>query len=188
MGHAKQKGFDSFLISGIHNTTVQLAAAAGKLGFKVRLIIHGDISPKEKQGNYVLHKILDSDMKMTEPAGPTEAPDDIIAKRNAALESEAARLREEGYNPFVMRAWESTPVENAGWVDAVDEISQQLKTQNIEAQYLVVTNSQGSTHAGLVLGAKYLRTPFKPIGISEHYTRAEAVGESPEWLMRQLSS
>jgi len=177
MGYARERGLDSFLISGIHNYTAQLAAATAKVGFKVRQIIHGDVSPKDKQGNYVLHRILNSDIKVIEPISPDETPDNVTAKRNAALESEAVKLREEGYNPFVIRAWESTPVENIGWVDAVDEICQQLKEQNIEAQYLITTISQGGTHAGLVLGTKYLGNPFKVIGISEHYTRAEAIGE-----------
>lgn len=174
MGYAKQKGFDSFLISGIQNATVQLAAATAKLGlgFKVRQIMHGGISPKEKQGNYVLHKILNSDMKVIEPISPDET-----AKRNAALDSEAVKLREEGYNPFVMRAGESIPIENVGWVDAADEIWQQLKAQDIEAQYLVVTVSQGSTYTGLTVGAKYLRTPFKVIGISEHHARAKVMSQ-----------
>jgi len=176
LADARQKGFDSFLISGLSNVSVQLAAAVAKLGFKFTQIIY-DASPKEKQGNYILHKILNSDMKVIEPISPDETPDDVTAKRNAALDSEAVKLREEGYNPFVMRAGESIPIENVGWVDAVEEMWQQLKAQNIEAQYLVVTVSQGSTHSGLIVGAKYLRTPFKVIGISEHYARAKVKSE-----------
>lgn len=179
MGYAREKSLDSFLVSGIHNYTAQLGAATAKVGpsFKVRQIIHGDVSPKDKQGNYVLHKILNSDIKVIEPISPDETPNNVTAKRNAALESEALKLRQEGYNPFVIRAWESTPVENIGWVNAVDEICQQLKEHNIEAQYLITTTSQGGTHAGLALGTKYLGNPFKVIGISEHYTRAEAISE-----------
>jgi len=177
IGDAKQKGFDSFLISRITNLSVQLATAAAKLGIEFRLILHGDATPKQKQGNYILHKILNSDIRIVEPIDPTEALDNVIAKRRAALESEAVRLRQEGYNPFIMPPFETTPVEVAGWVDGVDEIWQQLKAQNIEAQYLIITTCQGGVHSGLALGVKYLRAPFQVIGVSNMHKKARAVSE-----------
>ena len=174
MADAKQKGIDSFVLGAATNLSIQLAAAAAKLGVKVRYVLYDDAVFKEKQGHYVLHRILNSDMRLLEPIGTVEASDDIIAKRNAALEREACKLRKEGYNPFVRREFEYPPVAIAGWVNAADEIWQQLKAQNIEAQYLIITTSQGGTHAGLALGTKYLGNPFKLIGISDHYTSARA--------------
>lgn len=183
IGDALQKGFDSFLISGIGNMSTQLAAACAKLGIKARHIVQGDFSPKEKQGNYVLHKILNSDIRVNsdimvmEVSGPVETLDDVKANINFVLDSEVLKLRDEGYNPFAIRDWQSPIVENVGWVNAVDEIWQQLKAQDIEAQYLVVTSSEGATLAGLIVGAKYLRAPFKVIGISNLYKKAKAISE-----------
>ena len=180
MGYVKQQGFDSYVISGVSNLSIQLASAAARLGIKVRQILLKDATtPKEKQGNYVLHKVLNSDMRIREPTGrPAEILDDIIGQRNSALESEVLKLRDEGYNPFVVRALESLPpVAGTGWVNGVDEIWQQLKEQNIEPQYLVVTTGVGITHSALVVGAKYLRTPFKIIGISNLYERTKAISE-----------
>ena len=177
MADAKQKGIDSFVLGAPSNLSVQLAAAAAKLGFKVRYVLYEDDTSKTKQGNYLLHRILNSDMTVMEPVGPSETPDEVTARRNATLEREALKLREEGYHPFVRREFEYPPVARVGWVNAADEIWQQLKAQNIEAQYLIVTTSQGGTHAGLALGTKYLGNPFKLIGISDHYTRAQAISE-----------
>lgn len=179
MGYVKQQGFDSYVISGVSNLSIQLATAAARLGIKVRQILLKDATtPKEKQGNYVLHKILNSDMRLREPNGPAETLDDLIEQRNSALENEVLKLREEGYNPFIVRALESLPpVASVGWVNATDQIWQQLKAQNIEAQYLIVTTGVGITHSGLAIGAKYLQTPFKIIGISNLYEKPKAISE-----------
>jgi len=162
--------------------SIQLAAAAAKLSMKVRLV-HGDIGPKGKQGNYILHRILNSDMRASSdtgviaPTGPAETLDDVRVKMYSALENEAAKLRDEGYKPFVMRSFDPTPVENAGWVNAVDEIQQQLEARNAQAQYVVVANAGAANQAGLAVGAKYLRTPFRIIGVSTLYTGAKAISE-----------
>jgi len=166
-GALRQKGVDSILLCGISNTSVQLASAAAKTGIKVRQVLLRDATtPRERQGNYLLHKILNTDMRVREPISPIQTLDDEIAMSNSAVESEVLKLREEGYNPFVMRPLESTPVEQVGWVNAVEEIWQQLKAQNVEARYVIVGDSSGGTHSGLALGAKYLGAPFKVIGIS----------------------
>lgn len=177
MADAKQKGIDSFVLGAPSNLSIQVGAAAAKLGFRVRYILYEDDTSKTKQGNYLLHRVLNSDMTAMEPVGPGETPDEVTAKTNAALEKEALKLREEGYNPFVRREFEYPPVARVGWVNAADEIWQQLQAQNIEAQYLIATTSQGGTHAGLALGTKYLGNPFKLIGISDHYTRDKAISE-----------
>ena len=183
IGYVKEQGFDSFVISGVSNMSIQLAAAAAKLGMKVRQIVHGDVGSKGKQGNYILHRILNSDMRISSdtgviaPTGPAETLDDVKAKMYSALANEAAKLRDEGYKPFVMRSFDPTPVENAGWVNAVDEIQQQLEALNAQAQYVVVANAGSANQAGLAVGAKYLRTPFRIIGVSTLYTGAKATSE-----------
>lgn len=178
MGYAKQKGFDSFVTSDVSNTSVQLAAAAAKLGVKFRLVLLRDITtPKEKQGNYLLLKILDPDIRVHEAIGSVETLADIIAESNSALEREALNLRNEGYNPFVMPSFGSTAIERVGWVSAVDEIWQQLRAQGIEAHSIVTVNTAGSTQSGLAVGIKYLKCPFEVIGISNRYRRDKAISE-----------
>lgn len=178
MADAKQKGFDAFVLGAATNLSTQLTAAAAKLNFKVSCILYEDDTFRKKQGNYLLHKILNPDMRVLGTSGrPTKTFDDLIAKMNAALENEAIKLRKEGYNPFVRHEFECPPVAAVGWVNAADEIWQQLQAQSIKAQYLIVTTCQGGTHSGLAIGAKYFKDPFKVIGISNLYARDKAVSQ-----------
>ncbi len=177
-GYARQKGFDSFLTSDVSNTSVQLVAAARKLGITVRLVLIKDITtPKGKKGNYLLLRALDSDIRVREAARSIETLEDIIAESNSALEREALNMRKEGYNPFILPSFGSTAVERVGWVNAVAEIWQQLKLKGIEAQYVVTVNTAGSTQSGLAVGVKYLKAPFRVIGISNRLRKDKAVSE-----------
>ena len=171
------EGHDSYIISGLHNLALALASACAKLDIKFRQVLEADASHQQKLGNYYLHKILGTDMRIIESGGPAKTVEEIITKRNSALDSEVPKLLEGGYNPYVMRPFDAPPVENIGWADAADEIWQQLKAKNIEAQYLIITNCQGGTNAGLEVGAKYLGNPFKVIGISNTYKRDKAISE-----------
>jgi len=178
LGYAIQKGFDSFLTSDVSNTSVQLVAAARKLGVTVRLVVLRDVTtPEERQGNYLLLKTLGSDIRVRETVSSVKTLDDIIAESNSALEREAINMRNEGHNPFVLPSFGSSAVERVGWVNAVEEIWQQLKLKGIEAQYILTVNTAGSTQSGLAVGIKYLKPPFQVIGISNRFRRNKAIGE-----------
>jgi 1-aminocyclopropane-1-carboxylate deaminase/D-cysteine desulfhydrase-like pyridoxal-dependent ACC family enzyme len=188
------EGHDSYIISGVSNLAMALASACAKLDIKLRQILPGDVSPQQKLGNYYLHKILGTDMKILETGGSPQTVEEGIARRNALLDREAPKLREEGYSPHVMRSFESPPIENIGWTDAADEICEQLKARDIKAQYLIITNCQGGTQAGLEVGAKYLGYPFKVIGISNIFSREKATedvarmaNETAEFLNLDIS-
>ncbi len=180
MGDARTKGIDTFVLGAASNLSIQLEAAAAKAGFKTRYVLYDDDSYRKKQGNYLLHKILDSDMIRTEPVDPSASSREKYAKLNAAYEREAEKLRREGYSPFIRREFEYPPVGRVGWINGADEICQQLKEKGLSAQYVVTTVSQGGTYAGLAVGIKYLGSPFKLIGITDHYTKEEATGKIVE--------
>ena len=171
------EGHDSYIISGVSNLALALGSACAKLDIKFRQILSADVASHEKLGNYYLHQLLGSDMRITGGDGPVKTLVEAMSERNAVLDAEIPRLNEEGYHPYVMRPFDSPPVENVGWTDAADEIREQLKAKNIEAQYLIITNCQGGTQAGLAVGAKYLGYPFRVIGISNTFKRDKATGE-----------
>ena len=177
MGDARAKGIDAFVLGAASNLSIQLEAAAAKLGFKTKYILYKDDTCRKKQGNYLLHKILDSDMIQMETISSSATSEEKYAKLNAAYEREADKLRGEGYTPFIRREFEYPPVARVGWVNGADEIWQQLRENGISAQYVVTTVSQGGTYAGLTVGTKYLGNPFKLIGITDHYTKAEATSK-----------
>ncbi|MCK4965132.1 MAG: pyridoxal-phosphate dependent enzyme, partial [Dehalococcoidia bacterium] len=63
----------------------------------------------------------------------------------------------------------------AGWVNAAEEISQQLKDKKIDVQYVVLAHGGGGTQAGLVLGFKQLKLPLDMVGISVLREKTEAI-------------
>ncbi len=189
IGDIKQGGFDSFVVTGISNMSVQLAAAAAKLGMKFKLILFGrdpSLQPfrggfTKKEGNYIVQRILTADTKFVEQVDPDVSFDEALARMESVVADEVAELRKAGYNPFVRRlpARDTTPHPSwrAGWLNAVDEIWQQLKSQGIEAQHLVAANCGCETQAGLQAGVEYFKAPFRVIGISTMYKRENAIGE-----------
>jgi len=189
IGDIKQRGFDSFLISGISNMSVQMAAAAARLNMKFRIVLFGRDATlltrrggimKKKQGNYLLQRILTPDTVFLKPIGPDVPSEDVITIISNALEDEARKLRKAGYNPFLRRHPDPIPHDSwrVGWLKAVDEIGQQLKTLNIKADYLVIANCVCDTQAGLQVGITYFNAPFKLIGINTLYKRDEAISET----------
>ncbi|WP_281241518.1 pyridoxal-phosphate dependent enzyme [Sporomusa acidovorans] len=53
----------------------------------------------------------------------------------------------------------------AGYIQAVPEIMRQMKAQDIDAKFLVVSYGSTGTFAGLWAGAMHYKVPFKVIGI-----------------------
>lgn len=174
LGHAKQQGADAIVsTSGSQsNFCTLMAAAARKLGMKPSFVLMKDIHP-ETQGNLLLHNVMDSDIEIVDV--PHEAVfGEEMSKR---LDEVASDLREKGYRPFVIRHTFpdiSYLLSSVAWVDAADEIVQQLKNQNINAQYIVHATATGGTQAGLVIGSEYLKASYKILGISVWRKKGEA--------------
>jgi len=92
------------------------------------------------------------------------------------LEATADRLRSKGYKPFIMR--HNLPeiaaiIGPVGWVNAADELIQQLKDTNVEANYVFLANGGGATQGALTVGLKYLKADYKVIGIAILYSEAK---------------
>jgi D-cysteine desulfhydrase len=87
----------------------------------------------------------------------------------------ADELRSKGRNPLVIPAGAEIPLGTAGWVNAAEEMSQQLKDKKIDVHYVVLANGGGGTQAGLVLGFKQLKVPLDVVGISILREKTEAI-------------
>ncbi|MEE9400326.1 MAG: D-cysteine desulfhydrase family protein [Dehalococcoidales bacterium] len=174
MADAREKGIDTVITTGSSqsNFALQLAAAARKLEIEPYLVLIKG-AHAEMQGNLLLHNILDSSVRIIE-AKPSELLGGTIMAKMNTLADELSR---QGRKPLVIPAGAHTPLGTVGWMDAVDEIWQQLQSQNIDAQFLVVTNGSSGTQAGLELGTKYLGLPLKVIGFSVFHKSARAINE-----------
>lgn len=172
LADARQRGVDTLITSGSSqsNFALQMAAAARKFGMEPYLVLVKGVHV-ETQGNLLLHNILNSTVKILEISDPGEMFTTMPKKMNEL----ADELRSKGRNPLVIPAGAEVPLGTAGWVNAAEEISQQLKDQEIDVKYVVLAHGGGSTQAGLILGFKQLKAPLKVVGISVFYEKAEAI-------------
>ena len=163
LADAKQKGTDTIITGGSSqsNWAVQAAAAARKLGMETYLLLVKGVHI-ETQGNLLLHNILNSTVNILDIADPSEMFTTVPEKMNELAE----QLRNKGLNPLIIPTGGDTPTGVAGWVNAAEEIRQQLRAQKVDAQHLVLATGSGGTQAGLALGFKYLKYPINVIGIS----------------------
>jgi len=175
MADARQKGVDAVITSGSSqsNFALQMAAAARKLGMDAYLVLVKGVHA-EKQGNLLLHAILDSHVNIIEVSDPSEMHGDAITARMNAVADE---LSQRGRRPLVIPPGAHTNLGVTGWVNAVDEIWQQLQAQKIDAQYLVSAHGGSGTIAGLVLGVKCLGLPLKAVGFSVFHKNPESIDE-----------
>ncbi|MHC4684597.1 MAG: pyridoxal-phosphate dependent enzyme [Planctomycetota bacterium] len=173
MGYVKEKGFDIILCGKRGNYRTQLSAAANKVGIKVKFYsIRG--SPATS-GNLLLQDLLDSDIIWLDTDIGYERTSDLPTR----VLNDVQRLQQEGHRPYVMQPLfaDVSPIEITGWVNAADEIYEQLTVKGITADYLVIASARGGTQSGLVVGMKYLQASLKVIGICVMHSRDWQIGE-----------
>ncbi|MBA7584672.1 L-cysteate sulfo-lyase [subsurface metagenome] len=175
MADAKQKGADVVIscAGAQSNWCLQMAAAARRLGMEASFVLIGEPKP-EPQGNLLLQNILNSKLKIL---SGSIAGDTSYAFK--AMEEVADELRKKGRNPLIINPLDASSPYRAlavvGWVEAAEEIWQQLQDFKVDASSLVLANGSGGTQAGLALGAKHMKLPFEVIGISVFSNEAEAI-------------
>ena len=175
MGYAKDQGYDAVVstASSQSNFCLQLAAAARKLGMKPSFVLLKGVHT-ETQGNLLLQNILDSEVEILEFSDMTQLSGPLVTEK---MEAAAQRLRSKGYNPFIVK--HNVPeiaalVGPVGWVNAAEELVQQLKDGDIKADYVILANGGGGTQAGLALGSKYAQANYRIIGVSVLNTGEQA--------------
>lgn len=115
-------------------------AAANRLGLRATVVMSSD-EPRKPSGNVVLDHVLAPDFVW---AGPLKYYP--LEERIAEVCDE---LRVAGHSPYQIPIGGATPLGALGYVDAADEIVDELGG----APSLTITaNGSGGTHAGLVAG------------------------------------
>ena len=182
LAEAKKQGANAVISTAgsQSNYCLQIAAAARRLGMKPSFVLikdqHCDI-----QGNLLLHSILDSVVQVMELADIGAIFSDIVSDK---LDEVAAELQASGYKPFIIRHTIpdiSAILGTVGWVNAADELVNQLIKRNIKAQYIVLANGGGITQAGLALGLKYLSADYKVLGMSVYRKESAAIAAVKEY-------
>jgi D-cysteine desulfhydrase family pyridoxal phosphate-dependent enzyme len=146
-------GFDSQ-----SNHARLIAAACARLGLEAYLVLRRGRGPRsrpEPQGNLLLDLLLGAKVRLIE-ADPAE--------QERVIKETARRLREAGRQPFIT-GLDDRDLSAIAYVEGALELWEQLEERCLRADYLFLA-SQGSTQAGLLVGAKYLNEPFKVVGIN----------------------
>lgn len=92
---------------------------------------------------------------------------DSIKERNEQAEEIVEKLNSSGEKVYRIPLGGACPVSTLGFVAAMHELSEQMKTQNLEFDTLVFPTSTAGTHAGMLIGAKLFGLEnLRIIGIS----------------------
>lgn len=132
----------------------QTAAAAARYGLGCSLVLRGD-PPKQATGNLLLNQILGAHLYWTGER-----------KRGQLISEVVTELERMGHKPYVIPLGGSNVLGATGYVWAMQELSQQLASEHINIDFIVLASSSGGTQAGLVLGAKLYDFHGHILGIS----------------------
>lgn len=158
-GDAVAKGCDVIVDIGAETGTLSphVAAAANKLGMD-HILVCLKRHEKELTGTGLLLNLLDPEIIQT-PWDYLEEIAQVEQKKDEIID----KLQKQGRHPYEIGFF-SRPLGVVGFFYCVQEIMQQLKEMGETAQYLYVAHATGTTHGGLLLGAKYFHAPFKVVG------------------------
>ena len=121
------------------------AAAGGRLGLDVHLVLAGD-RPARLEGNLALSSLFGAQLHFV------GCPDHHWGELEIAREQVTAELTADGQAPHSIPIGGSTATGALGYVAAYDELLDQCAAARIAPRAIVFTSSSGGTHAGLVAG------------------------------------
>ena len=156
LGDAQSQQADTLVTLGAaqSNHCRQTAAAAACAGLRCELILNGK-KPEVPNGNLLLDELLGATLHWIERS-----------QRAAKSQELTEALRGAGRRPYFVPVGGSNAVGAVGYVAAMFELVEQLKTLPTLPDYLVVASSSGGTQAGMVVGAKATGFTGQVLGIS----------------------
>ena len=185
MADVKEKGYDAVVSTAgsQSNWCLQVAAAARKLGMEAAFV-HFSGSHPETQGNLLLHNILGSQNKILQGQIKREGPKIVMtgnygAEKGKVMDQLVEEFHKKGRKAVILNVMDINDPCNlqgsAAYVDMIEELQEQLRVQNIDANYLVFAQGSGGTHGGLILGVKALKLPIKTVGFAVSRPTAEGI-------------
>jgi L-cysteate sulfo-lyase len=189
MSDARSKGADVIITgAGLQSNWSTLAtAAAARCGMKTVICSagpEGGYKPEEYGGNMLLQKILGAEIRVF-PLSTTELYEKVLTEV-------ADELKAKGNHPYVAKFAGSTPIGCLGYVQAMIELTNQAASLDLDVDYVLTACGSGGTQAGLISGAKTMRSRIKVIGINVMPAQEEGtlirrlVSETAELLDQQF--
>lgn len=138
------------------NWAMLAALAARRCGLDPFLVFYGD--PVPPSGNLLLDALIGAEIRYTGAAERTSV--------DAGIEALAADLRASGRRPYVLPRGGATVLGAAGYARASLELAEQLDGAGLEPVALWLATGSCGTQAGLVAGARWLRTGYDVVGVT----------------------
>ena len=159
-------GADTIItLGGVQSNWVrQTVAAARKLGMDSVAVLEGE-RPVSYQGNVLLDHIMGARL-LYNPNVTQDLEDQEIQELYPITGEVAEEYREMGRTPFLLPLGGATPLGNLGYINAVDELNQQLGELGIRADYIIAATGTGGTQAGIECGLRLSGSAAKMLGIS----------------------
>jgi D-cysteine desulfhydrase len=158
LGDALQQGCDC-LVTGSgpqSNWAMLVALAASQCGLDTHLVFYGQ--PVPATGNMLLAQLAGARITFTGD------PDRCSVEAGSTVVAE--ELRRAGRGPCVLPRGGATPVGALGYARASLELAEQLFTIGLRPRQLWLATGSGSTQAGLLAGARWLRLPYDVVGVT----------------------
>ena len=154
IGRAKADGCDVIVASGNGQSNLwSLAAAcAARAGIKC-LIVHNCEKPDISTGNAILNDLLDVERIYIGNVDST--------RREEYMPLVMQVLKDRGQKPYLIRNGATTGRGALGYANAVIEMRDQCRRQNLEIKHIFAPGGNGGIAAGLIYGNAMLDFPFK---------------------------
>jgi 1-aminocyclopropane-1-carboxylate deaminase/D-cysteine desulfhydrase-like pyridoxal-dependent ACC family enzyme len=162
LGAARAAGADTVLTTAASQSNFcrALAGTAPRAGLGCHLLLRR-AGGTAVTGNLLLMRLFGATLSWTDATDPW---DPAIA---AALEAEAAALREAGHRPFVVQLPGATAaLAAAAWALAAEELAEDFDAAGSSPDVLALACGSGLTLAGLALGFARLGLPVRLLGVS----------------------
>lgn len=152
LAEAQSHGAQTLITRGAaqSNHCRQTAAAAARFGLDCILVLAGNATDK-RSGNLLLDALLNAELVWTEGADP-----------EAVMQQTFEQAWNEGRRPYLVPYGGSNPTGAAAYSAAFQE----LLSQDLLPDTIVLASSSGGTQAGLLVGARSANFKGQIIGIS----------------------
>jgi len=161
LADALRSGADTIITQGAtqSNHVRQTAAIAAKLGLSCHALLEDRTSSDDvdynHSGNVLLDRLLGCSLSRA-PGG---------TDMNAAMESLAGKLREDGKKPYIIPGGGSNPIGALGYVNAALELLAQANAMGLRIDQVVHATGSAGTQAGLVAGLCGANSGIPVLGI-----------------------
>jgi D-cysteine desulfhydrase family pyridoxal phosphate-dependent enzyme len=156
---ALEQGCDTVITLGAQqsNHCRQTAAACAVAALDCHLVVRGE-KPELPDGNLLLSILLGAQMHYASGEIKDEFVDQVLTG-----------LQENGKIPYLIPYGGSNETGILGFVDAMEELKQQLTEQALELDYIFYASCSGGTQAGILLGKEIhgLKAKLMPVSIQK---------------------